>query len=54
MKKTGGTMDTKQLPTKNNLMKIKNTIRQSKEGQTLLEQKRMILKRELEKYKEDE
>lgn len=43
-------MDTKQLPTKNNLIKIKSTIKQSKEGQMLLEQKRMILQRELEKY----
>lgn len=47
-------MDTKNLPTKNNLMKIKRSIRQSKEGQMLLEQKRMILSRELEKYKEQE
>lgn len=43
-------MDTTKLPTKNNLMKIKSTIKQSKEGQMLLEQKRMILNRELEKY----
>ena len=47
-------MDTKQLPTKNNLMKIKSSIKQSKEGHLLLEQKRMILSRELEKYKDDE
>lgn len=43
-------MDTKYLPTKNNLIKIKNSIKQSKEGQMLLEQKRMILTRELDKY----
>lgn len=35
-------------------MKIKTTIKQSKEGQMLLEQKRMILNRELEKYKAEE
>lgn len=47
-------MDTTKLPTKNNLMKIKTTIKQSKEGQILLEQKRMILNRELEKYRTEE
>lgn len=47
-------MDTTKLPTKNNLMKIKTTIKQSKEGQMLLEQKRMILSRELEKYRAEE
>lgn len=47
-------MDTTKLPTKNNLMKIKTTIKQSKEGQMLLEQKRMILSRELEKYRTEE
>lgn len=46
-------MDTKNLPTKNNLIKIKKSIKQSKEGQMLLEQKRMILTRELEKYIEE-
>lgn len=46
-------MDTKNLPTKNNLIKIKRSIKQSKEGQMLLEQKRMILQRELEKYEEE-
>ena len=44
-------MNTKNLPTKNNLIKIKNTIKQSKEGQMLLEQKRIILNKELENYK---
>ena len=43
-------MNTKNLPTKNNLIKIKNSIKQSKEGQMLLEQKRIILKKEKEKY----
>ena len=43
-------MDTKSLPTKNNLIKIKRSIQQSKEGQMLLEQKKMILQKELEKY----
>ncbi len=43
-------MDTKNLPTKNNLIKLKRSIQQSKEGQTLLEQKKMILQKELEKY----
>ncbi len=33
-------------------MKIKNSIRQSKEGQMLLEQKRMILEKELEQYEQ--
>lgn len=47
-------MDTKKLPTKNNLIKIKNSIKQSKEGQMLLEQKRIILMRELEKYMKQE
>lgn len=47
-------MDTKRLPTKNNLIKIKNSIKQSKEGQLLLEQKRMILARELEKYAQEQ
>ena len=45
-------MNTKKLPTKNNLIKIKNTIHQSKEGQLLLEQKKIILTKELEKYLE--
>lgn len=44
-------MDTKSLPTKNNLIKLKHSIKQSKEGQMLLEQKKMILNRELEKYR---
>lgn len=47
-------MDTKSLPTKNNLLKIKNSIKQSQEGQMLLEQKKMILQRELERYLDEE
>lgn len=43
-------MNTKNLPTKNNLIKIKNSIKQSKEGQMLLEQKRIILTKELDNY----
>ena len=31
---------------------MKRSIQQSKEGQMLLEQKKMILQKELEKYKE--
>ena len=45
-------MNTKNLPTKNNLIKIKHSIKQSEEGQMLLEQKRIILTKELEKYTE--
>ena len=43
-------LNTKELPTKNNLIKIKRSIKQSKEGQMLLEQKRIILTKELEMY----
>ncbi len=39
------------LPTKNNLIKLKNTIKQRKSGQKLLEDKSLILKRKLETYK---
>lgn len=38
------------LPTKNNLMKLKSFINQSKEGKKLLEQKKLILQREMDKY----
>ena len=38
------------LPTKNNLIKLKGFIKQSKQGKKLLEQKKMILKREMDKY----
>ena len=39
------------LPTKNNLIKLQNTIKQRKSGQKLLEDKSLILKRKLETYK---
>ena len=39
------------LPTKNNLIKLQNTIKQRKSGQKLLEDKSLILKRKLEEYK---
>ena len=39
------------LPTKNNLIKLQNTIKQRKSGQKLLEDKALILKRKLETYK---
>lgn len=40
------------LPTKTNLMRIQDTIRLSKQGQSLLERKRIILVKEKEKYAE--
>lgn len=42
------------LPTKNNLIKLKGFIKQSKQGKKLLEQKKMILKREMDKYKAEQ
>lgn len=45
-------MGIRDLPTKNNLIKLKNFIKQSKEGHNLLEQKKMILQNEMKKYKE--
>lgn len=47
-------LNTKSLPTKNNLIKIKRTIQQSKKGQMLLEQKAIILQKELEKCMAEE
>lgn len=44
-------MGIRDLPTKNNLIKLKAFIKQSKEGHNLLEQKKMILQNELKKYK---
>ena len=44
-------MGTVYLPTKNNLIKLQNTIKQRKSGQKLLEDKALILKRKLETYK---
>ncbi len=47
-------MGIRDIPTKNNLIKLRNFIKQSKEGQSLLEQKKLILQNELEKYKKKE
>lgn len=47
-------MSIRDLPTKNNLIKLQNFINQSKQGHKLLEQKKIILTRELDKYKEKE
>lgn len=38
------------LPTKSNLIKLQNSLRITKQGHDLLEQKRIILTKELEKY----
>ena len=38
------------LPTKNNLIKLRAFIKQSKEGKKLLEKKKMILQKEMDKY----
>lgn len=43
-------MGMRDLPTKNNLIKLKSFIHESKEGKKLLEKKKMILKREMDKY----
>ena len=43
-------MGMRNLPTKNNLIKLKSFINQSKEGKKLLEQKKLILQREMDKY----
>lgn len=45
-------MGIRDLPTKNNLIKLQSSIKQSKNGYKLLEQKKLILTRELEKYKD--
>lgn len=52
--KRGGIMSIRDLPTKNNLIKLQNFINQSKQGHKLLEQKKLILTKELDKYKEKE
>lgn len=52
--KGGGIMSIRDLPTKNNLIKLQNFINQSKQGHKLLEQKKLILTKELDKYKEKE
>ena len=43
-------MGMRNLPTKNNLIKLKSFMNQSKEGKKLLEQKKLILQREMDKY----
>ena len=43
-------MENQYLPTKTNLLKIKASIKLSKQGRELLERKRIILLREKEKY----
>lgn len=47
-------MGMRDLPTKNNLIKLKAFIKQSKQGKKLLEQKKIILKREIDKYKAEQ
>ena len=47
-------MSVRDLPTKNNLIKLQAFIKQSKQGHKLLEQKKLILTRELDKYKQKE
>ena len=43
-------MDTSDLPTKSNLIKQKKSLESTKQGHELLERKRLILSKELEKY----
>lgn len=43
-------MGMRDLPTKNNLIKLRAFIKQSKEGKALLEKKKMILQKEMDKY----
>lgn len=45
-------MNSSYLPTKTNLIKLQETLKITKQGHELLEQKKMILTKELEKYKE--
>lgn len=47
-------MGIRDLLTKNNLIKLQSFIKQSKQGHKLLEQKKLILTRELDKYKQKE
>ena len=44
-------MSSNYLPTKSNLMKLQETLRITKQGQELLERKKIILTKELEKYR---
>ena len=39
------------LPTKNNLLKLKRSIKEYNKGQKLLEEKELILKKKLENYR---
>ena len=43
-------MSNKYLPTKSNMMKLQNSLRISKQGHELLDKKKIILTREIEKY----
>lgn len=45
-------MNSNYLPTKTNLIKLQETLRITKQGQELLERKKLILIKELEKYKD--
>lgn len=42
------------LPTKNNLIKLANTIKQHKNGQSILDKKILILKKKIEQYKKEQ
>ena len=42
------------LSTKNNLLKLQNSIKEYKNGQMLIEEKELILKNKLESYKDKE
>lgn len=44
-------MSNKHLPTKSNMMRLQNSLKISKQGHELLDSKKIILTREIEKYK---
>ncbi|MCR5186506.1 MAG: V-type ATP synthase subunit D [Clostridia bacterium] len=44
-------MSSKHLPTKSNMMKLQNSLRISRQGHELLDNKKIILTREIDKYK---
>lgn len=46
-------MNTTYLPTKSNYIKLKNSLKITKQGQELLERKKLILNKEMEKYIKD-
>ena len=46
-------MSNKYLPTKSNMMKLKDSLDSSLQGYELLERKRIILTKEIEKYEEE-